>query len=114
MTVYPWQQLQWQQLLSQHQQQRLPQALLLSGQSGLGKKEFALSVANLVLCEKNDTGACGHCRSCRLFQAGNHPDFLHVSPEENSKTVKIDQIRELTVSLNQTSQRKGYQVAMIN
>lgn len=111
--IYPWQQSQWQQLLKQHQQRRLPQALLFSGQYGLGKKDFALVLAKLVLCEAGGESACDICHSCQLFRAGNHPDFFTIYPEENGKTIKVDQIRDLTASLNQTAQLNGYQVAVI-
>lgn len=109
--IYPWQHSQWQKITAAIQQNRLPHALLLSGQNGLGKKEFATQVAQQVLCETKAN--CGHCRSCQLFQAGNHPDFFSVTPEEDSKSIKIDQIRELIASLNQTAQQGGYQVAVI-
>ena len=49
MTIYPWQQSQWQQVLSQYQQHRLPHALLLTGPQGVGKKDFAISLAQMVL-----------------------------------------------------------------
>jgi DNA polymerase-3 subunit delta' len=111
--IYPWQQSQWQHLLTQQQSRRLPQALLFSGQRGLGKKDFALALAELVLCETGSEIACGICHSCQLFRAGSHPDFFMVYPEEEGKTIKVDQIRDLTASLNQTAQLNGYQVAVI-
>lgn len=114
MTLYPWQQLQWQTLLTQRKQNRLPHAILLTGQRGLGKLDFANVLAKAVLCEQSHDFACDQCRSCHLFNSGSHPDFMPVAVEEKSKTIKVDQIRELIAKLNQTSQRNGYQVAIIN
>lgn len=114
MTIYPWQQSQWQTLLAERKQGRLPHALLLTGQHGLGKLNFARVLAKAVLCEKNSDFACDQCRGCRLFDAGNHPDFLNVEVEEKSKAIKVAQIRELIAKLNQTSQRSGYQIVIIN
>lgn len=114
MTVYPWQQQQWQFLLSQRRQNRLPHALLLTGGSGLGKADFSMALGQLVLCENARDAACGQCRSCQLFTVGSHPDFIHIALEEKSKTIKVDQIRELSEKLHQTSQRGGFQVAVIH
>ena len=113
MTVYPWQQLQWNSLLSQHQQNRLPHALLLTGASGLGKHDFSIALAQTILCENPKELACCQCRSCHLFSAGSHPDFLPVSLEEKSKAIKVDQVRELTAKLSHTAQRNGFQVVVI-
>lgn len=62
----------------------LPHALLLAGPSGVGKSRFAMALVQRLLCsaprEAGDC-ACGECPSCRLFAAGNHPDFRYVLPE---------------------------------
>lgn len=111
---YPWQQQQWQQLLSQHRQQRLPHALLLSGVAGLGKLAFAEQFAQYLLCKAVVTDqACGQCSGCRLILATNHPDLLRIVPEESGKNIKIDQIREMILTLSQTAQRAGHLVAII-
>lgn len=111
---YPWQNSQWQNLLAQCQQNLLPHALLLMGPAGLGKLDFALSFAHYILCdERSKERPCQHCRSCRLLAANNHPDLFKIYLENDSKTIKIDQLRELIDQLNATSLRGGYQVAII-
>lgn len=112
--IYPWLQSQWQQLLNQHHQKRLPQALLIEGPAGMGKKALAESLAELVLCEKLSDKACGQCRACVLHACGNHPDYYSVEPEEEAKAIKIEQIRHLTAELSQHSHQGGYQVVIIN
>ncbi len=111
--LYPWQNRQWQHLLSQYQQQRLPHALLLSGAMGLGKLAFAQRFAEYLLCKSPSTQACGQCSGCHLIRANNHPDLLCIFPEENGKNIKVDQIREMVITLNQTAQRTGYKVVML-
>jgi DNA polymerase-3 subunit delta' len=61
---------------------RLPHALLLSGERGLGKLEFAQAFAASLLCETQQTegAACGECLACRWFSQGNHPDFRLLQP----------------------------------
>jgi DNA polymerase-3 subunit delta' len=73
-------------------------ALLLNGQVGLGKRQFAERLARALLCaEPGDTGdACGTCRQCRLLAAGTHPDLARVEPLEEGKVIAVDQIRALS------------------
>lgn len=111
---YPWQEKPWRFLTSEVIQDRLAHALLMHGIDGLGKRDFALAFAAFLLCDRrNDQSACGECQSCQWFQAGSHPDFFHVALEEKSKSIKVDQLRSLTEALQKTSQRGGYQIALI-
>ena len=73
---------------------RMPHALLLEGDAGLGKRTLARRVDKAVLW----TGAerpCGECRSCVLFEAGTHPDLISAEPEKGKKSVSVEKIREL-------------------
>lgn len=94
---YPWQEAIWQGLIGRLQSGRLPHALLLTGPVGLGKRHFADSFSRAVLCESplDDGSACGCCRGCLLMEAGSHPDYLRVEPEEEGKGIGIDKVREL-------------------
>jgi len=112
--AYPWQKKPWQFLISEVQQNRLAYALLLHGVTGLGKRDFAAAFSAYILCDhRTSVSACGECQSCRWFKAGSHPDFFRVTLEEKSKAIKVDQLRELRQSLEKTSHRGGYQVALI-
>ena len=103
--IHQWQQKQWQQFLSRKQSGTMPHAILLTGNEDSEKLDFAKACAELLLCE-NDT-------TCHLFRIGNHPDFFLIQPEEKTKLIKIDQIRELTIELTQTAQQGGNKVAII-
>ena len=61
-----------------------PNAVLIHGQAGLGKFEFALELAKGLLCEGSaDTQSkpCNHCEACHWFDSANHPDFTALVPE---------------------------------
>ena len=61
---------------------RLPHGLLLAGPAGVGKGTTAAVVAALFLCERPQANEpCGQCASCKVFEAGNHPDY-HVIAKE--------------------------------
>jgi DNA polymerase-3 subunit delta' len=118
----PWQHRAWARLGPPLAASRLGHALLLTGPVQLGKRELAMALAQRLLCVQPADAAgpaCGNCRSCRLFAAGNHPDFASVTIELNEKTGKprseilVDQIRALGRWLNLTAQFGGCQAALI-
>ena len=80
--LYPWQESAWQQLTQQWP--LVPHGLLFSGPAGLGVENFARFLAKALLCSESKTAlqVCDHCRSCHLFEANTHPDFIDVFPEE--------------------------------
>lgn len=110
--ILPWCQPEWLKLKEALQNDRLPHALLLMGQPGLGKKKLADVLAHTVLCEKKT--ACGHCHSCHLWQAKSHPDFILIEPLADTQTIKIDQIRAVIESVNQTAMLNDYRVIIIH
>ncbi|MDH5444641.1 MAG: DNA polymerase III subunit delta' [Gammaproteobacteria bacterium] len=112
---YPWQSQQWQQLQKRHQAGAMPHALLLHGPEGIGKADFAQTIARSLLCEQTgESGeACGQCKSCQLLNTGNHPDFIHIQPEEAGKAIKVDQIRELIQQMGLSHHLSTYRVVLI-
>ncbi len=114
-TIFPLQKKIWESLLKRHDENHLPHALLFSGMDGLGKKQFAHAFATFLLCntpQKNNP--CGQCKSCHLQKAQSHPDFMHVTPEEDAQFIKIDQIREVVGFVNGTALLGGYRVIVID
>lgn len=93
-------------------QNRLSHAYLLSGIAGIGKTDFAKQFSQLLLCDSHNN--CGQCRGCKQLQAGTHPDFIFIAPEEKNHSIKIDQVRFLSEKLSQTAQYGGYQVVIIS
>ena len=90
-----WQQPEWQRLLNQLAGEQLPHAMLLTGGSGTGKERFAQALARYLLCASPENGHnCGQCRGCELSRSGAHGDYLWLAPEEKSRVIKIDQVRE--------------------
>jgi DNA polymerase III subunit delta' len=126
---YPWQSSIWQRLMLD--KKRLPHALLLRGQSGIGKQAFAISLSQALLCEKVNSAyqACGVCPSCGWFEQDNHPDFRLISPEQDvskddevgTKSTKkrtqivIEQIRGLSDFLSLSSHKSdGVRIVLIH
>lgn len=99
--LFPWQQTIWRHLYAYIEGGRLPQALLLTGTSGLGKRHLAEIFASSLLCAtpSENGSACGLCSGCKLFQAKTHPDYLLLEPDEPGKIIGIDKIRQLIAEL---------------
>lgn len=115
MHPYPWQLPEWQQLNQQITANKLPHAMLFAGAKGIGKRQLAEALAQLLLCLTPVEGVvCGKCRGCQLNKANNHPDLIRVEPEEGSKGIKVDQVRTLIEELSKTSQQGGYKVVIID
>lgn len=122
--IYPWQQTQWRQVLQLLKTERLPHAMLLSGNRGLGKADFAIALANALLCQSpaSEHQACGLCKPCQLLAVNTHPDLHYLKPtaattsrsKNPALSIRIDDIRVLCEKLNQTSQYDGFRVAILN
>ncbi len=114
-SVYPWQQEQWRLLMAANDEGRLPHALLLSGMSGMGKQRFATALAQALLCRYRDCEgfACGTCPACERFQAGTHPDFLAVMPEDEGKAITVDIARVVSQFLVLKSHYEGSRVVIL-
>jgi DNA polymerase III subunit delta' len=112
---YPWLSSAWGEFISKIEQDRLPHALLLVAQSGLGCLDLAKAMAQYLLCRAPKPGlSCGVCKSCQLLQAESHPDLQWVQPEEDSKSIKIDQIRRMTEFTVNTAQQGGRKVIILS
>lgn len=105
----------------------LPHALLLYGRRGIGKLQFASTLAQSLLCEApRADGSCGACVSCNWFQSHSHPDFRLLEPaaesageeEETSRKpstqIVIEQVRELTPYLNVPTHRGGLKLVLLH
>ncbi len=80
--------------LNSYKSGRMPHAIIIEGESGSGKTEFAKFIAKTVFCE-SENKPCGVCKSCNLAEVGTHLDLHIVTPEETKKNIKVDQIRDL-------------------
>jgi DNA polymerase-3 subunit delta' len=116
MNVLPWQQKNWAHLCDYRTQNRVPQALLITGNKGLGKQSLANQFAFSLLCaQPQDNGlSCGHCASCLLLNAETHPDFIQLRPEEPGKAITVGQIRSLLTRLTLKPQFESYRAVIVS
>jgi DNA polymerase-3 subunit delta' len=130
MPVYPWQS----ELLKQlsNARSRLAHAILLHGNSGIGKYDFAQQLAQSLLClQPAPNGeSCGVCASCGWYLQNNHPDFRLLSPEQDAEDtpesgtgkkgvkktqISVAQVRQLGSFLELSShQSDGLRIVLIH
>ncbi|MCH8491945.1 MAG: hypothetical protein LAT53_01745 [Idiomarina sp.] len=119
---FPWLRPLWQQVLSAAAGQRLPHAIGLHYNQDLGIDSFLNQLAAYLLCnsvsKQASIGAsplkkaCGTCKSCLLWQAGTHPDYLRIEPEQG-KQIGVDLVREIAHKVQQTASQGGNKVVQI-
>jgi DNA polymerase III subunit delta' len=93
---------------------RLPHALLIQEAPGAGGEWLAAWLAQLVLCEHPLEAPCGRCKACGRVARLQHPDLSWVRPLEDSRQLRIEQVRELTAELALTSHGGGYKVGVLS
>lgn len=114
--IYPWHESTWQLVQHAKLAERLPHALLFSGEDGCGHEAFIEALRHSLLClnPTSEGFACGHCRSCEVYQAGAHPDQLWIKPAEDKTTISVDSVRELGHFLTLSISYSPMRVAVIS
>lgn len=93
---------------------RLPHALLIHDSPGAGGDWLANWAATLALCTNAAEAPCGRCDGCKRVANRQHPDLTWVVPIEDSKQIRIEQVRELATELALTSHQRGYKVGILS
>ena len=109
----PWLSSQMEQLRRTRLAGRFPTGLLIADRRGAGGLWLAHYAAQVALC-RGESLPCGNCRECRQFLTSQHPDFTIVGPLEDSKYIRVEQIRELTSELSLTAHGGGAGVALLH
>jgi len=125
MNCLPWHKQDFGRLLAMRV--RLPHALLIHGRQGIGKLVFAQALVQSLLCEAPTAAgaACGKCAACSWCEAGGHPDWLRIEPDQSGdedqgiekkfgRQITVDQIRQLPDFINISSHRCGRKFVLVH
>lgn len=113
--VYPWQRNVWDALTGRFP--KMGHGLLFYGKKGCGKDAFAQYFLTWILCQNRQlkNQPCGECGSCQWLKSDTHPNYVHITTDEDNKKqnakIKIDKIRDLQPFVQQTVD--GWRVVVI-
>lgn len=72
---------------------RVTGTFLFVGPAGVGKRAFALKLAQALFCHGGTNPSldpCGTCDDCRLALAGNHPDLIRISKPADKSEMPLE------------------------
>src|SRR5215470_12084986 len=95
--MLPWLNRETATLRAAFEADRMPHALLIHEAPGAGGEWLASWIARLVLRTGRD----------------QHPDWINVRPVDESRQIRIEQVRELAQELALTSHQGGYKVGIV-
>ena len=94
----PWLEKEIATLNAAYEADRMPHALLIHEAPGAGGDWLARWIAQRLLHTDRDT----------------HPDWISITPLEDSRQIRIEQVRELAQELALTSHQGGYKVGILS
>lgn len=72
---------------------RLPHAIIIEGEKGLGKRTFAMHIAKGAVCREQNK-PCGVCKDCHLLENSSHPDVTVFSEDTKYNVDMIRSVRQ--------------------
>ena len=104
-----------------YKNQKLPNKILLSGEKGIGKSTLAYHIINYILSIDEDHSydlknfkINPENKSFKLIFNNSNPNFITIDIEEDKKSIDINQIRNLILSLNKSSFNKKPRFVLID
>jgi DNA polymerase III subunit delta' len=82
-------------LRSALEQDKVAHAVIIAGPAGSGKLTLASIYARALMCQATRGKPCNVCTSCKKALGGNHADLHIVKPEEDGKSLGVDEARSL-------------------
>ncbi len=93
-----------------YKNKKLPNKILLSGQKGIGKSTLAYHIINCILSFDEDHSydeknfrIDPENKSFKLILNKSNPNFISIDIDEDKKSIDINQIRNLILTLNKSS-----------
>ena len=74
---------------------RLPHAIIIEGDEGLGKRTFAKEIALALFCRSEGEKPCRACSQCSKVLKGYHPDIYEYSASGAARAFHVDVVREV-------------------
>ena len=99
----------------------LPNKIIFSGNSGIGKSTFAYHLANYIFSKREDNKydikknlILQKNRSYNLILNNSHPNFFLISNDDDKKNIQISKIREMISFTNKSSFNGDNKIILID
>jgi len=100
---------------------KLPQAIILSGEKGLGKLNFIYHFINFILSinDENKYDLKNYrvnsvSKTYKLLSQNTHPNLFFVSTSQNKKVIEVTQVKKMQEYLNTSTFNKLPKIVVIN
>ena len=104
-----------------YKSQKLPNKILLSGEKGIGKSTLAYHIINHILSIDEDNSydlknfkINPDNKSFKLIFNKSNPNFISIDIDDDKKSIDINQIRNLILTLNKSSFNKKPRFVLID
>ena len=104
-----------------YKSQKLPNKILLSGEKGIGKSTLAYHIVNHILSIDEDNSydlknykINPDNKSFKLILNKSNPNFISIDIDDDKKSIDINQIRSLILTLNKSSFNKKPRLVLID
>ena len=104
-----------------YKNKKLPNKILLSGEKGIGKSTLAYHIINHILSFNEDHSydeknfkINPENKSYKLILNKSNPNFISIDVDEDKKSIDINQIRNLILTLNKSSFNTKPRIVLID
>ncbi|WP_075431977.1 hypothetical protein [Buchnera aphidicola] len=114
MKNYPWLKKQYKNIVMKYINKKLHPIILIHAYPGMGVSQLIYKVSQWLLClKKNKLHSCNQCTSCIFIKKRNHPDLYQKNIYKIKKKISIDDIRQIIINIQKTSQQGGVKIVYI-
>lgn len=91
---------------------RLPHAIVIEGEAGIGKRTLAKEIALNLLC-RGDDKPCRACPQCSKVTKGIHPDVYEYSASGGPRSFHVDVVRDVRDDVFMQPNEADYKVYIL-
>ena len=92
---------------------RLPHAIIIEGEEGIGKRTLARELAAALVCRSREEKPCYECSQCNKALKGIHPDIYEYSASGGAKSFHIDVVRDVISDICMSPNEAAYKVYIL-
>lgn len=92
---------------------RLPHAIILEGESGIGKRTLAREIAAALVCRSGGNRPCYECAQCQKAEKGYHPDIFEYKPKGGARSFHVETVRNVINDVYVAPNEADYKVYIL-